>query len=149
VVPGSVAAAYELAVIALLLLLAGEPDVVPLDAGEKAPFTGFLFPPGRAETLGAQLEACEFERDLDKRLLTDTLTLKTQALEARLALQADAASAKEQLLREALEDAQEASRRELWERPEVLLGVGVLGGVAATVGGVYLLGVLRPLIPAE
>jgi hypothetical protein len=51
-------------------------------------------------------------------------------------------------LRKALEDAREQGRRELWEKPEFVLAVGVLVGIAVTVGGVYLLGVLRPTIPA-
>jgi len=133
--------------LAIFLALAAEPEVTPLDEGEKAPFTGFLFPSGRAEKLASRAETCEFRLELNKKLLEDTLKLKTQALEAQLELQVQAGLSKEKLLTQALQEAQEAGRREWWEQPAVSGAIGAGIGVGVVVGAVYLLAQLRPSLP--
>ena len=123
-------------------------EVVFVEAGEKAPFAGFLFPPGNAETIATKLETCEARRTLDAQLASDKASIQFDACNAKLKLADAAAGEREALLKKALEDAREDVRRELWEEPGLVLTAGVVLGVAATVGAVLLVGMLRPLVPA-
>ena len=134
-----------------------EPDAVYVAAGDRAPFPGILMPPGRAATLGSKLETCQLHRDMDTELRDAKATIQFDACRAKLGL-ADAASKdREALLRKALENADglakenaAAAQRASWDH-SLVLSVGVVGGivvgVAATVGAVYLVGQLRPAIP--
>jgi hypothetical protein len=127
---------------------ADEPDAVFVEEGGRAPFDAICFPPARAERLGAKAETCELRRQLDGQLATDRAALQLDACNAKLKLADEAGKAREALLVKALEDAREAGRREVWEEPAAVLAVGVVAGIAATVGAVLLVGQLRPLVPA-
>lgn len=131
---------------------ADEPEAVYIEEGAPAPFAGILFPPARAERLGERLETCELRRDLDAQFATDKHKIQLDSCAAKQALADEAALEREKLLRTALEDAREDARREAWEEPSLVLTTGLLVGIVigagAIVGAVYLVGQLRPLVPA-
>lgn len=123
-----------------------EPPVTQLDAGDAAPFAGVLMPPGRAAKLGTHLESCNLKLKLNEQLFNSELKLRVDSLEAVVAIEKEAATKQRSILEKQLEDAE---RREWWDHPALLVGVGILGGAAAIVGSVYLVGQLRPiLVPA-
>lgn len=122
--------------------------MVFVEKGEAAPFAGYLFPPDNAENLASKVETCEAKRALDAQLATAKAKLQTDGCAAQLKLADTASVDREAILKSALEAAREDARRKLWEEPALVLAVGVVGGVALTVGAVLLVGELRPLVPA-
>lgn len=126
---------------------ADEPDAVFLEVGAPAPFAGIIFSPGRAAALGSKLETCELHRQLDGQLAAATAKLQLDGCARDLKLADSASADREALLQKALSDAQAAAQRPLWEEPGAVLTAGIILGVAATVGAVYLVGELRPLVP--
>lgn len=121
-----------------------EPAAAVLEVGDKAPFMGVLMPPGRAAKLGTKLESCTYKLTLDEKLFDDELKIRTQALQAALDLEKQAGERQRLVLQKQLDAANE---RAWWDSAPFLLAVGVVSGIGTTIGAVYLLGQLRPVIP--
>jgi hypothetical protein len=119
-------------------------EPVALDAGQKAPYAGILLSHERAATLGTKLETCETKRKLDEQLCKDTLAVRVDAMRAVADIEKNAADAKQKLLEEQLKMANDRAQREWWERPDLLVGIGLVGGIALTAGAVLLAGQLAP-----
>ncbi len=122
-------------------------EVVAIEKGEPAPFSGMLFPVANAERIAAKLENCEFRLELDRQLIDSTVDLKTGSLKAQLALETDAAKSREALLRDALRIEREANVIEWWQQPSVSGAIGAAIGIGVVIGAVLLVGQLRPAIP--
>lgn len=125
---------------------AAEPDAYALELGEKAPFAGILMPHAMAARLGTKLEGCELKLKLNSQLFDDTLKLRADAQRAVVDIEVQVGKEKQRLLLEQLQAARAASERAWWDRGDLFVALGVVGGVALTVGAVFLVGELRPLI---
>lgn len=118
-------------------------DVVPLARGQAAPFTGLLVPADVAKNLGARIEHCEFVLASERKEHTALLNVEKVSCEQRRKAAELTYEAQLSLLESSLKAAQEEAKREWYESPTLLIGIGVVGGIAATAGAVYLAGQLR------
>ncbi len=121
-------------------------EVVPLNAGQAAPFTGYLFPPQNAVELAKRVEVCEQSRTADTAAAKATLELEQQACSSTKKVIVSAAEERDKLLQAALEFTQQErdaalieAQRAWWESPPLLVGAGVVVGAGVTIGIVALL----------
>lgn len=115
-----------------------EPAAIALEEGSAAPFSGILLPFGRASKLYQRIELCEKERVLERTHFEDTLAIE-QGLRAEQVATLQAALAK----------AEAAAKREWYEDKGLLLGTGVVAGVLAGIGMLWLSAQVRIEVPVR
>lgn len=115
-----------------------EPAAVALEEGSAAPFAGILLPFGRASKLYQRIEICEKERDLEKSHFADTLRIEQDLRKEQVAT-----------LQEALAKAEGAAKRKWYEDRGLLLGTGMVTGVALGIGMLWLSAQVRIEVPVR
>jgi len=105
---------------------ATEREIVPVEKGQPAPFSGMLFPNERALRLGMKLERCEELRVAEKSRLELRYEIKLGAVMKQAVIDLDAERAKSEVYRK-------ASEPMIWEHPIFV----------ATVTAVLTYGILR------
>lgn len=112
----------------------------PLAKGDRAPYDGQLLTPRLAVRLGLRAEEYETRRALELNQAKALAGLDL-ALEKRLReIDADAASAREDALRRALE----AERQRWFERPPFVAAVSALVTVGVLFGAAHLISIATP-----
>ena len=135
---------YERAVVALWGLLfiavvmvwccsakAAEPAIVPVQAGQPAPFAGQLIPPLTAARMGVSIESCDARIALDVAHAEEIAAAQVQYQRDLLAAADQAAQAREYALRQQLDE----QRPRWYQHPAFIATVSVIGGALAVLLG--------------
>jgi hypothetical protein len=116
--------------------LAQEAEVVPIEAGEVAPFSGQLFPTELAVRLGLRVEQLQFRLEMETDHLTALCDAQMQFDRDVLELERERNQQNTELLTTNLERAGQIP----WYRTFVFgLIVGVVGSALLVAGGVALI----------
>lgn len=121
-----------------------DPAAVALDKGDPAPYAGILLTSGRAAKLGTSYEKCKTKMKLDEEFFTSREKIREDAAKNILDIERETAAEERKLLEKRLADAE---ARAWWDSADVLVPVGVVIGIGATVGAVFLVAQLRPSLP--
>lgn len=83
--------------------LSGEDRIVPISAGDRAPFSGQLFDTDTAIRFGLRLQTCQLKLDEQVEHAGRLLVLEREHWEQRLRIETDASRAREVLFQDALD----------------------------------------------
>ena len=116
-----------------------DPDlcVQPLKLGQQAPFAGQLYTPKLALDQAAKAHDCKEVTEIAVGAAVDPLQLKLDREITLRAIDIRAAGDREDVLKKRVEEAVHASVRLWYEDLRLWYALGIVTGVAATVGALY------------
>lgn len=118
------------------------PEAVALDRGQPAPFDGILLTAEDAAALWEKLENQAGRLALEQKRCGERLAIENERSFKQLAVLRATSDEKLEIVKTALVECELAAKREWWEDPVTMAGIGTAAGavvgVVVTVGAVWL-----------
>lgn len=114
-----------------------EPQAVPLEKGDKAPFTGQLLSTDLAIELGMGLDNCKQKKKLEVAHEKATCKVKLEHEKAMRVLETGNLNDKVKILQASLEESQKAAVRPWWDDPTLAATTGFMVGLVVSAAIVY------------